>query len=86
MATRSGEVATMDGGGAARARARERSAGRPPVASAPSTLRGKSISQRFGFGTKGKIGNDIVEPSERSKGLHWDEHARSDNSKVWLWD
>ena len=34
MATRSGEVATMDGGGAPRGRARERSAGRPPVASA----------------------------------------------------
>ena len=53
---------------------------------APSTLRGKSISQRFGFGTKGKMGNNIVKPSERSKGLQWDENARSDNSKVWLWD
>ena len=34
MATRSGEVATIDGGGAARARVSERSAGPPPVASA----------------------------------------------------
>ena len=52
----------------------------------PSTLRGKSISQRFGLGTKGKIGNNIVKPSERSKGLQWDENARLDNAKVWLWD
>ena len=39
---------------------------------APSTLRGKRVSQGFGFGTKDKIGNDVVKPSERSKGLHWD--------------
>ena len=52
---------------------------------APSTLQGKSISQRFGFGI-GKVENDAVKPSERSKGVQWDENARSENSKVWLWD
>ena len=40
---------------------------------APSTLQGKSISQRFGFGTEGKVENDAVKPSERSKGVQWDE-------------
>ena len=34
------------------------------------------------MGLKGKVENDVVKPSERSKGLRWDENARSDKSKV----
>ena len=75
-------MATIDGGRGARARARERSAGRPPVASVLLRLCVKGLA----LGLKGKVENEVVKPSERSKGLHWDENARSDNSKVWLWD
>ena len=46
-------LAAVYGGRAAQARGSERSAGRPPVASACLGIcKGKSISQRFGFGTK----------------------------------
>ena len=48
------------------ARESERAKRRPSACRecAPSTLQGKSISQRVGFGSEGKVGNDVVKPSE----------------------
>ena len=43
---RSGDVATTDGGGAAQARVSERSAGRPPVASAKVSVKGLGLGLR----------------------------------------
>ena len=64
----SGEVATTDGGGAARAKARERSAGRPPVASALLRLcKGRVSVKGLALGLQGKVGNDVARQRERAQ-------------------
>ena len=76
-------MATIDGGlGREREQGSEAPA-RPPVASALLRLcQGRISVKGLALGLKGNVENDVVKPSERSKGLHWDENARSDKSKV----
>ena len=60
---RSGEAATTDGGGAARARGSERSAGRPPVASVCLGLcEAKVLVKGLALGLRARLGTTLSGP------------------------